>query len=142
VAHSSTSLFRLTPRARAKSLSRWCAGVCAELLEDVLLHHDLVISDFILEELSRKLVEKFNFPSATRISSAPPFVELALLFNPPICRWICAEIPLMCQYWARRLPAAARYSSASIATFSICKRFRIFRLFAQVSIGDADRRSI
>jgi uncharacterized protein len=38
------------------------AGVCAELLEDVLLHHELVISDFILEELRRKLVEKFNFP--------------------------------------------------------------------------------
>ena len=38
------------------------AGVCAELLEDVLLHHELVISDFILEELARKLVEKFNFP--------------------------------------------------------------------------------
>ena len=38
------------------------AGVCAELLEDVLLHHELVISDFILEELGRKLVEKFNFP--------------------------------------------------------------------------------
>lgn len=38
------------------------AGVCAELLEDVLLHHELVISDFILEELGRKLAEKFNFP--------------------------------------------------------------------------------
>jgi uncharacterized protein len=38
------------------------AGVCAELLEDVLLHHELVISDFILEELARKLREKFNFP--------------------------------------------------------------------------------
>jgi putative PIN family toxin of toxin-antitoxin system len=38
------------------------AGVCAELLEDLLLHHELVISDFILEELGRKLVEKFNFP--------------------------------------------------------------------------------
>ena len=38
------------------------AGVCAELLEDVLLHHELVISGFILAELSRKLVEKFNFP--------------------------------------------------------------------------------
>jgi putative PIN family toxin of toxin-antitoxin system len=38
------------------------AGVCAELLEDVLLHHELVISDFILEELVRKLVGKFNFP--------------------------------------------------------------------------------
>jgi putative PIN family toxin of toxin-antitoxin system len=38
------------------------AGVCAELLEDVLLHQDLVISDFILEELRRKLIEKFSFP--------------------------------------------------------------------------------
>ena len=38
------------------------AGVCAEMLEDVLLHHELVISDFILEELGRNLVEKFNFP--------------------------------------------------------------------------------
>jgi putative PIN family toxin of toxin-antitoxin system len=38
------------------------AGVCAELLEDVLLHHELVTSEFILEELSRKLVEKFDFP--------------------------------------------------------------------------------
>jgi uncharacterized protein len=38
------------------------AGVCAELLEDVLLHHDLVISAFILEELGRKLIEKFSFP--------------------------------------------------------------------------------
>jgi putative PIN family toxin of toxin-antitoxin system len=38
------------------------AGVCAELLEDVLLHHELVISGFILEELARKLVKKFNFP--------------------------------------------------------------------------------
>ena len=38
------------------------AGVCPELLKDVLLHHELVISGFILEELGRKLVEKFNFP--------------------------------------------------------------------------------
>lgn len=38
------------------------AGVCAELLEEVLLHHELVISGFILEELGRKLVEKFNCP--------------------------------------------------------------------------------
>ena len=38
------------------------AGVCAELLEDILLHHELVISGFILEELRRKLLEKFNYP--------------------------------------------------------------------------------
>ena len=37
------------------------AGVCAELLEDLLLHHDLVISEFILEELRRKLSDKFSF---------------------------------------------------------------------------------
>lgn len=44
----------------AANISR--AGTCAELLEDLLLHHDLVISDFILEELNRKLIEKFHFP--------------------------------------------------------------------------------
>jgi putative PIN family toxin of toxin-antitoxin system len=38
------------------------AGVCAELLEDLLLHHDLLTSEFILEELGRKLIEKFKFP--------------------------------------------------------------------------------
>ncbi len=38
------------------------AGVCAELLEDLLLHHELVISEFILDELKRKLIEKFRFP--------------------------------------------------------------------------------
>ncbi len=38
------------------------AGVCAELLEDLLLHHELVTSEFILGELGRKLVEKFRFP--------------------------------------------------------------------------------
>jgi uncharacterized protein len=40
------------------------AGVCAELLEDVLLHHELVSSEFILEELTRKLLEKFGFTAA------------------------------------------------------------------------------
>ncbi len=44
----------------ASHISR--AGVCAELLEDLLLHYELVTSAYILEELSRKLVEKFRFP--------------------------------------------------------------------------------
>jgi uncharacterized protein len=38
------------------------AGVCAELLEEVLLQHELVTSEYILEEITRKLREKFNFP--------------------------------------------------------------------------------
>ena len=46
----------------AASISR--AGVCADLLEDVLTHPELVISDFIAEELSRKLRDKFNFPES------------------------------------------------------------------------------
>jgi predicted nucleic acid-binding protein len=39
------------------------AGVCAELLEDLLLHHELAISELILEQLCRKLVETFAFPA-------------------------------------------------------------------------------
>ena len=46
----------------AASISR--AGVCAELLEDVLTHHELMISDFIAQELGRKLRDKFNFPES------------------------------------------------------------------------------
>ena len=46
----------------AASISR--AGVCAELLEDVLTHHELIISDFIAEELGRKLRDKFDFPES------------------------------------------------------------------------------
>ena len=36
------------------------AGVCAELLEDVLMDHELICSEFILGELARKLKEKFK----------------------------------------------------------------------------------
>jgi putative PIN family toxin of toxin-antitoxin system len=39
------------------------AGVCAELLEDVLMDHEWVISQFIIDELARKLKEKFDFPT-------------------------------------------------------------------------------
>ena len=37
------------------------AGVCAELLEDALMDHELVMSQFIIDELARKLREKFKF---------------------------------------------------------------------------------
>ncbi len=32
------------------------------MLEDLLLHHELVTSNFILDEVARKLFEKFDFP--------------------------------------------------------------------------------
>ena len=40
------------------------AGVCAELMEDALLNHELIISEFILDELHRKLRDKFAFPES------------------------------------------------------------------------------
>ena len=46
----------------AASISR--AGVCAELLEDVLTQHELIISDYIAQELGRKLRDQFNFPKS------------------------------------------------------------------------------
>jgi putative PIN family toxin of toxin-antitoxin system len=44
----------------AAAISR--AGACAALLEDVLTHHELVLSEFILGEVERKLREKFGYP--------------------------------------------------------------------------------
>jgi putative PIN family toxin of toxin-antitoxin system len=46
----------------AAAISR--AGVCAELLEDVLSGHELIVSDFIVLEVTRKLKEKFHFPDS------------------------------------------------------------------------------
>lgn len=40
------------------------AGVCAELLGDVLMQHQLFTSQFILDEVVRKLSEKFDFPAS------------------------------------------------------------------------------
>ncbi len=40
------------------------AGVCAELLEEVLTGHELVLSEFILSELQQKLYEKFGYSTA------------------------------------------------------------------------------
>ena len=40
------------------------AGVCAELLEDILVEHEWVISEFIIDELARKLRDKFKFSGA------------------------------------------------------------------------------
>lgn len=38
------------------------AGVCAQLLEDIFMRHQLVTSNYIVEEVARKLTLKFRFP--------------------------------------------------------------------------------
>lgn len=67
------------------------AGVCAELLEDVLLHHELVTSKFILEELRRKLIEKFSFPAreADQVAAFLRRVAIVVIpadLSPKACR--------------------------------------------------------
>jgi predicted nucleic acid-binding protein len=46
----------------AASISR--AGVCAELLEDVLTHHELVVSDFLVEEKVAASVTPVDLPTS------------------------------------------------------------------------------
>ena len=58
------------------------AGVCAELIEDLLLHHELVTSEFILGELERKLVEKFRFPLRDADQVAAFLRRTALVVEP------------------------------------------------------------
>lgn len=41
------------------------AGVCNELLEDVLMQHQLVVSQYLFDELARKLTTKFRFPATS-----------------------------------------------------------------------------
>lgn len=48
------------------------AGVCAQLLEDIFMRHQLVTSEYIVNEVTRKLTEKFGFsPDAvTRVKES------------------------------------------------------------------------
>ncbi len=67
------------------------AGVCAELVEEILLGHDLVLSEFILDELKEKLLTKFGFPKSvvalalTHLKQTTRIVEPTVL-PPGICR--------------------------------------------------------
>jgi len=67
------------------------AGACAELLEEILQHHELVLSDYILDELRRKLIYKLLLPPrlvarvVQSLTRAASMVEPALL-PPDACR--------------------------------------------------------
>ena len=70
------------------------AGACAELLEEVLQHHELVLSDHILDEVRRKLTYKLLLPprlvtrvvqslarGATMVETAPLPLDAELLVS-------------------------------------------------------------
>ena len=75
------------------------AGACAELLEEILQHHELVLSDYILDEVRRKLTYKLLLPPrlVTRVvqslARAATMVEPALL-PPDACR-DPADLPVL-----------------------------------------------
>ena len=60
------------------------AGVCAELLEDVLLRHQLVTSEFILEEVARKLVEKFGYSARDADEAASLLRRAGIVVEPAV----------------------------------------------------------
>ena len=67
------------------------AGACAELLEEILQHHELVLSDYILDEVRRKLTYKLLLPPrlvarvVQSLARAATMVEPAPL-PPDACR--------------------------------------------------------
>ncbi len=58
------------------------AGVCSELVEDVLLRHELVVSEFILGEVARKLVEKFHYSSSDAAENVAALRRACILAEP------------------------------------------------------------
>ena len=64
------------------------SGVCHELLEQSFVNHTIVISDFILDELKEKLVNKFKYSTDTADQAVALFrsrmerVEPAILASP------------------------------------------------------------
>ena len=75
------------------------AGACAELLEEILQHHELVLSDHILDEVRRKLTYKLLLPPrlvarvVQSLARAASMVEPTLL-PPDACR-DPADLPVL-----------------------------------------------
>ncbi len=75
------------------------AGVCAELLEDILRRHTLVLSAYILDELRQKLRLKFLFPQTLIDQLVQSLTGAAVLVEPAVvpadaCR-DPADIPVL-----------------------------------------------
>ena len=66
-------------------------GVCHQLLEHCVRNHELVTSEFILNELREKLVEKFNYSAQVAeevigLLRSRMEVALATVLDAPVCR--------------------------------------------------------
>jgi putative PIN family toxin of toxin-antitoxin system len=66
-------------------------GVCHHLIEHCIRNHDLVTSQFILNEVHEKLVEKFKYTSETadevlRLLRSQMEVVMPASLDVPVCR--------------------------------------------------------
>ncbi len=66
-------------------------GVCHQLLEHCISHHDLVISEFILDEIREKLIVKFKYTSEVADETAKLLrfqmeVVSPIPLDKPVCR--------------------------------------------------------
>jgi len=69
------------------------AGVCSELLEDIIVRHELVLSEFILGEFERKLDTQFMFPASARREAERFLRQIASIVVPqPIPEHACRDI--------------------------------------------------
>jgi putative PIN family toxin of toxin-antitoxin system len=66
-------------------------GTCHELLEHCVVRHELITSQFILDELREKLVEKFKYPNAMADEAITVLRSRMKVITPspleiPVCR--------------------------------------------------------
>ena len=66
-------------------------GVCADLLEHCVLHHEMVSSDFITNELRRHLVGKFKYDAVAADEAVALLLSQMEIVTPkalpqPVCR--------------------------------------------------------
>lgn len=66
-------------------------GVCSDLLEHCLRRHEVVLSEFILDEFKEKLVKKFKYSAQDADSAIQLLRSRVILVKPtplsqPVCR--------------------------------------------------------
>ena len=68
-------------------------GVCSELLEHCLRRHEVVISEFILDEFKEKLVKKFKYSAQDADSAIRLLRSCVLLVKPiPLSQPVCRDV--------------------------------------------------
>ncbi len=66
-------------------------GLCAELFEVCLVDHTIVISEHILSEIQKKLIEKIHLPKSTLQNIIDYFRSIAEVFEPEHIESVCRD---------------------------------------------------